>query len=131
MSLSEREVEDVSTKSFPPIFCGPPQHPQELLQKKHLHPLLSSIILFLLLFLLFFLFVMGNKQASLTEEGHQIQPDDFEFIRLIGRGGFAKVFQVRKRDTGSIYAMKIMQKVAVLRTNMIRHTNLLVSLSTS
>eukprot|EP01102_Stenamoeba_stenopodia_P013554 TRINITY_DN4416_c0_g1_i3.p1 TRINITY_DN4416_c0_g1~~TRINITY_DN4416_c0_g1_i3.p1 ORF type:complete len:484 (+),score=123.36 TRINITY_DN4416_c0_g1_i3:87-1454(+) len=67
---------------------------------------------------------MGNKQATLTEDSATIQPHDFEFVKLIGKGGFAKVYQVRKKDTGEIYAMKVMLKSVVVRTNMIQHTNL-------
>lgn len=37
-------------------------------------------------------------------------PDDFDFMRLIGRGTFGQVYQVRKKDTGRIYAMKVLSK---------------------
>jgi len=40
----------------------------------------------------------------------EIRPDDFEFLKVIGRGSFGKVMQVRKKDTGEIYAMKILKK---------------------
>jgi len=35
---------------------------------------------------------------------------DFEVIKIIGRGGFSKVFQVRKRSNGMLYAMKVINK---------------------
>lgn len=34
----------------------------------------------------------------------------FEPIKLIGRGGFSRVIEVRKRDTGCLYAVKAMSK---------------------
>ena len=35
---------------------------------------------------------------------------DFEKLKVIGRGGFSKVFLVRKKDSGLLYAMKVMKK---------------------
>lgn len=37
-------------------------------------------------------------------------PEDFELLCVVGRGAFGKVFQVRKRDTGEVFAMKVMRK---------------------
>ena len=37
-------------------------------------------------------------------------PDDFEILKLIGKGTFGQVFQVRKKDTLRIYAMKVLSK---------------------
>ena len=38
---------------------------------------------------------------------------DFEFIKVIGKGGFATVYMVRKRTTGKLYAMKTVKKAEV------------------
>ena len=38
---------------------------------------------------------------------------DFELVKVIGKGGFSTVFQVRKKDTGFLYAMKDMKKSLV------------------
>lgn len=35
---------------------------------------------------------------------------DFELLRVIGKGSFGKVFQVTKKDTGKVYALKVLQK---------------------
>lgn len=35
---------------------------------------------------------------------------DFELMKVIGKGSFGKVFQVKKKDTGKIYALKVLQK---------------------
>ena len=37
----------------------------------------------------------------------RLGPNDFELLRIVGQGAFGKVFQVRKRDTGEIFAMKV------------------------
>jgi len=44
--------------------------------------------------------------------------EDFEIKKVLGTGGFGKVFQVRKvngRDTGRIYAMKVLKKAVIVR----------------
>jgi serine/threonine protein kinase len=35
---------------------------------------------------------------------------DFEFIKVLGTGGFATVYMVRKKTTGMLYAMKTVRK---------------------
>ena len=49
--------------------------------------------------------------------------DDFEPLCVVGKGSFGKVMQVRKKDTGEIYAMKSMYKEVILRENLVDHTN--------
>ena len=38
---------------------------------------------------------------------------DFEFIKVIGKGGFATVYMVRMRTSGKLYAMKTVKKASV------------------
>ena len=49
-------------------------------------------------------------------------PRDFEFLKLIGRGTFGKVFQVRKKDTKRIYAMKVLSKKEIVAKKEVAHT---------
>ena len=42
-------------------------------------------------------------------------PEDFEILRLVGRGTLGQVYQVRKRDTSRIYAMKALSKRVLVR----------------
>ena len=45
-------------------------------------------------------------------------PQDFELRRVLGRGGYGKVFQVRKmtgKDSGHIFAMKVLKKATIVR----------------
>ena len=44
----------------------------------------------------------------------KLTPDDFEMLCLVGQGAFGKVFQVRKKDSGSVYAMKVMRKETII-----------------
>jgi len=47
---------------------------------------------------------------------------DFEFLKLIGRGTFGRVFQVRKKDTQRIYAMKVLSKREIAMKKEVTHT---------
>jgi len=47
---------------------------------------------------------------------------DFELLALVGSGAFGKVIQVKKKDTGRIYALKVLSKKDVLATNQMRAT---------
>lgn len=49
-------------------------------------------------------------------------PDDFEVLKLIGKGTFGQVFQVRKKDTKRIYAMKVLSKKVIVQKKEIQHT---------
>ncbi len=33
--------------------------------------------------------------------------EDFDFIKMLGEGAYGKVYLVRKKTTGDLYAMKI------------------------
>jgi serum/glucocorticoid-regulated kinase 2 len=51
--------------------------------------------------------------------------DDFEFLKVLGRGGFGKVMLVRKKtgkDSDTVYAMKILKKAAIIQRNQVEHT---------
>lgn len=54
-----------------------------------------------------------------TKDGarHAVNIDDFTIIKVIGRGSFGKVYMVRKNDSGSYYAMKVLKKEMVLKRN--------------
>lgn len=47
------------------------------------------------------------------ESGSRIGVNDFDFIRVIGRGSYAKVMMVRLKETDRIYAMKVIKKELV------------------
>ncbi len=47
--------------------------------------------------------------------------DDFEPIKVIGRGAFGEVRLVQKRDTGHVYAMKILRKSAMVEKEQVAH----------
>ena len=45
-----------------------------------------------------------------SAQKREVTINDFEQIRVIGRGGFSKVVLARKIDTGRLYAIKILKK---------------------
>jgi len=53
-----------------------------------------------------------------------VKADDFEIMALIGKGSFGKVFQVKKKkkDTGKIFAMKVLRKDTIIERNQVAHT---------
>jgi len=56
-----------------------------------------------------------------TERKH-FGPEDFEILRLIGKGTFGQVYQVRKKDTKRIYAMKVLSKKVIVQKKEVAHT---------
>lgn len=52
----------------------------------------------------------------------KLTPNDFEYLKLIGRGTFGRVFQVRKKDTKRIYAMKVLSKREIALKKEVTHT---------
>jgi len=56
-----------------------------------------------------------NRQSSLSI-------DDFELLKVVGRGSFGKVMQVQKRDTRRIYALKTIRKAHIISRSEVAHT---------
>ncbi|RHZ09066.1 hypothetical protein DYB26_009165 [Aphanomyces astaci] len=48
--------------------------------------------------------------------------DDFELLKVIGKGSYGKVTLVRKKDSDKLYAMKTLNKSNVKRRNQVEHT---------
>lgn len=53
------------------------------------------------------------------EKGKIVNLDDFERIKVIGKGTFGKVYLVKKKDDGSIYAMKSIRKDVMIENDQI------------
>jgi len=63
---------------------------------------------------------LGFKQNAVQSKSPSI--DEFELLKVIGKGSFGKVMQVRKKDTGRIYAMKIIKKAHIVSRSEVSHT---------
>lgn len=55
--------------------------------------------------------------------GKVVSLEDFEMIKVIGKGSFGKVLLVRKREGRNLYAMKVLDKKNIIRRNQVEHTN--------
>jgi serine/threonine protein kinase len=47
---------------------------------------------------------------------------DFEILNLLGKGTFGKVFLVKNKCNGKLYAMKILKKERIIKTRQLLHT---------
>jgi len=68
------------------------------------------------------------KESSFVEESlkdedgnisktQRVSIEDFDILKVVGQGAFAKVYQVRKKGTSEIYAMKVMRKDKIMEKN--------------
>jgi len=58
-----------------------------------------------------------DELDGVKKENEGVGLDDFEVLKLVGQGAFGKVYQVRKKGTAEIYAMKVMRKDKVVEKN--------------
>lgn len=56
-----------------------------------------------------------------SSQGKRYTVHDFERVKTIGKGAFGAVRVVRMKETGQIYAMKIMSKKEMVRKNQVQH----------
>jgi p70 ribosomal S6 kinase len=57
-------------------------------------------------------------EATVNPPNVRVGPGDFDLLKVLGKGGYGKVFQVRKRDgqdKGKIFAMKVLKKATIVR----------------
>lgn len=70
----------------------------------------------------------GGINSTASAEGlarlarGEVGPDDFELLKVLGKGSFGKVFLVRMLLTGQVYAMKVLKKSDVVRRRQVEHT---------
>ena len=57
--------------------------------------------------------VKHHDERDIAEPQFHIGINDFDFIRVIERGSYAKVMMVRLKETERIYAMKVIKKELV------------------
>ena len=69
-----------------------------------------------------------GRSATVTEDEqdaqdrHRVTLEDFELVRVIGKGSFGKVTLVRKKDTNTFFAMKVLSKPNVIKRKQVEHT---------
>uniref|UniRef100_A0A665T3B4 Ribosomal protein S6 kinase n=1 Tax=Echeneis naucrates TaxID=173247 RepID=A0A665T3B4_ECHNA len=58
------------------------------------------------------------SENNVNQGTENIRPECFELLRVLGKGGYGKVFQVRKvvgAASGKIFAMKVLKKAMIVR----------------
>lgn len=67
------------------------------------------------MFVYFIIFLYTAKPVVSLVKKLRLSRDDFEIIKIIGRGAFGEVCVVRMISTQKIYAMKILNKWEMLK----------------
>uniref|UniRef100_T1IJV9 Ribosomal protein S6 kinase n=1 Tax=Strigamia maritima TaxID=126957 RepID=T1IJV9_STRMM len=58
------------------------------------------------------------SEITVNPGKEKVGPQDFELLNVLGRGGYGKVFQVRKvsgSDSSRVFAMKVLKKATIVR----------------
>lgn len=61
----------------------------------------------------------GTGTIYSKEKGKQVSMEDFERIKVIGKGTFGKVYLVKKKSDGGLYAMKSIRKDIMIENDQI------------
>ncbi len=48
--------------------------------------------------------------------------NDFALLKVIGVGSYGKVMQVKKKDSGEVFALKMLKKEHIVKKNQVQHT---------
>uniref|UniRef100_A0A7S4DZX4 non-specific serine/threonine protein kinase n=2 Tax=Lotharella globosa TaxID=91324 RepID=A0A7S4DZX4_9EUKA len=65
----------------------------------------------------------GTKVTTQLIEGtDEVSAADFELLKVLGRGNFGKVMQVRRKKDQKVYAMKILKKAAIVKRDQVEYT---------
>lgn len=64
-----------------------------------------------------------NSQSNMiySSDSGKVTLEDFELLKVIGQGNFAKVMQVKKKDTQKVFAMKILNKKRLEESDQLEH----------
>lgn len=75
--------------------------------------------------------VRNVERMHAREAAREVEPakplgiDDFELLKVVGRGAFGKVMLVKKiegKNSGQIYAMKILKKAHIIKNDQVENT---------
>ena len=69
-----------------------------------------------------FLQLEEHTVRSGVTDATKLTADDFELLRVLGKGSFGKVYLVRLLSDGEIYAMKVLKKQEVKKRKQVEHT---------
>ncbi|XP_003487799.1 RAC serine/threonine-protein kinase [Bombus impatiens] len=65
--------------------------------------------------------VQGTSNSKSTGK-KKVTLENFEFLKVLGKGTFGKVILCREKATGHLYAIKILRKEVIIRKDEVAHT---------
>uniref|UniRef100_A0A8C4QI35 non-specific serine/threonine protein kinase n=1 Tax=Eptatretus burgeri TaxID=7764 RepID=A0A8C4QI35_EPTBU len=63
-----------------------------------------------------------DMDISVSKPRSRVTMNDFDYLKLLGKGTFGKVILVREKATGQYYAMKILKKEVIVAKDEVAHT---------
>ena len=67
-------------------------------------------------------FTEGSQYSVMYASQRPATVDDYQILKVVGRGSFGKVYMVRRKSDGEIYAMKTLKKDFIIKTNQVQNT---------
>lgn len=64
----------------------------------------------------------ASKESSKSSKSSKVSLEDFELVKVIGKGSFGKVTLVRKKNDQRLYAMKVLSKPNIVKRKQVEHT---------
>uniref|UniRef100_A0A8D2E4X0 non-specific serine/threonine protein kinase n=1 Tax=Sciurus vulgaris TaxID=55149 RepID=A0A8D2E4X0_SCIVU len=63
-----------------------------------------------------------EMEVAVSKARAKVTMNDFDYLKLLGKGTFGKVILVREKATGRYYAMKILRKEVIIAKDEVAHT---------
>ncbi|XP_043287962.1 RAC serine/threonine-protein kinase [Venturia canescens] len=67
-------------------------------------------------------FSVQGTSSSKSSGKKKVTLENFEFLKVLGKGTFGKVILCREKATGHLYAIKILRKEVIIRKDEVAHT---------
>ncbi|KAF6718840.1 RAC-beta serine/threonine-protein kinase [Oryzias melastigma] len=65
---------------------------------------------------------LEEMEVMMSKSRNKVTMNDFEYLKLLGKGTFGKVILVKEKSTGVHYAMKILRKMVIIAKDEVAHT---------
>ena len=64
-----------------------------------------------------------SSQNQLEKDKNSVNISNFVSLSLLGKGSFADVYLVKKKDTNKIYALKVLKKKMLEKRRQVNHVH--------